>query len=858
MSFYTNVFCLGNQILYRGVDSSGRRFKERVDYSPPLYVPSKNKDECKYQTLEGKPVAEIRPGSIKECREFFKQYEGIQNFTIYGNNKYEFSYIAERHPEDHIDYDFSKIKIGYIDIETGSENGFPNIETANEEVTAITLKVDDKIYVFGRGPYQTSRDDVYYFRFETEREMLEKFFEIWDRESPDVISGWNIETFDIPYLVNRTMRLFSGEKNQPYKLFSPWRRIREYKIQVMGGKETQGYRIDGVENLDYIQLYKKFIYTPQESYRLDHIAHVELGEKKLDYTEQGTLHLLYKNDYQKFLSYNIQDVLLIEKLEDKLKLIEMVVSLAYLCKINYTMTFGQVRMWDTLIFNHLLKKNVVIPPKMESFKPKNFEGAYVKEPKVGMHKWVVSFDLASLYPSIIRQLNLSPETKMQIWSEGTITATSFLDDDNAATNALLKAKEKDLSVAANGVMFRKDFKGFMNELMEQLYQERKDFKKKMLDEEKKLQAIQKEIAKSGEDAELLKLKSDTVNAISKYKNYQMARKIQLNSAFGAMGNEHFRYFDVDLAEAITYTGQLVIRYIANELNRYLNKMLKTDDEDYVLASDTDSVYLNLGPLVESVYGNDCGEVNKVVDFLDKSCGQLIEPFIDKSYRRLASKMNHYQHLMFMDREIIADRAVWTAKKRYIMNVYDSEGVRYAEPKLKIMGIEAIRSSTPAACKERMKELFRIIMNGTEDDALDFIENFRDEFKKLPPEEIFFPRSVRGMDKYADARALYIKGTPIHVKGSIIYNHLLKEHGLLKQYPVIRDGEKIKFAYLKKPNPTGDTVISILNGLPVEFDLHEYIDYDKQFEKSFVEPMSTLLSAVGWKSERIGTLEAFFL
>jgi len=358
------------------------------------------------------------------------------------------------------------------------------------------------------------------------------------------------------------------------------------------------------------------------------------------------------------------------------------------------------------------------------------------------------------------------------------------------------------------------------------------------------------------DSELLKLKSDTVNAISKYKNFQMARKIQLNSAFGAMGNEYFRYFDVDLAEAITSTGKLVIRYIANELNCYLNKMLNTE-EDYVIASDTDSVYLNLGPLVESIYGKDDNDVNKIVDFLDKSSSQLIEPYIDKSYRKLAKRMNHYQHLMFMDREIIADRALWTAKKRYIMNVFDSEGVRYEEPQLKIMGSEAIRSSTPAACKEKMKKLFRIIMSGTEEDAINYIEQFKEEFSKLEAEDIFFPRSVRGLEKYYDAAQLYKKGTPIHVKGALIYNKLLKDLKLMNSYPTIKDGEKIKFAYLKKPNPVGDTVIAILNNLPHEFDLKDYIDYDLQFSKAFIEPMSSVMNSVGWKTERVSTLEDFF-
>ena len=328
MSFYTNVVCIGNHILFRGVSSDGRRFKDRVEYKPPLYIPAKN-NQGKFKTLDGQLMGEIRPGSIKECRDFIRKYKEVDNFEIHGNNKFEFSFLAEHFPEEHIDYDFSQIRIAYLDIETGSEHGFPNIETANEQVTAITLKIGKKVYVFGTDEFVNDRDDVFYFRFESERAMLEKFFQIWDKESPDVLTGWNVESFDIPYLVNRAKRLFDVVKN-PYRLMSPWRKVNEYTMFGLGGKELQAYEIVGVETLDYFQMYRKFIYTPQESYRLDHIANVELGERKLDYSEQGSLHLLYKNDYQKFIEYNIKDVELVERLEGKLKLLEMIVSLAYL------------------------------------------------------------------------------------------------------------------------------------------------------------------------------------------------------------------------------------------------------------------------------------------------------------------------------------------------------------------------------------------------------------------------------------------------------------------------------------------------------------------------------------------------
>ena len=733
MSFYTNVQTIGNSILFRGVSENGKRFKDRIEYHPTLYIPTK--EETKFRTLEGNPVGEIQPGTMKECREFIAKYKEVGNFDIYGNDKFEFSFIAEHFPEEHIDYDMSQIKIAYIDIEVGSENGFPSVENATEVVTAITLKIGKNCYVFGCGEFQHDRSDVFYLKCSSERALLEKFFQMWDKESPDIVTGWNVETFDIPYLVNRAKRLFDEKKN-PYRLLSPWKKIREYMMFGMGGREMQAYEIYGVEILDYLQMYRKFTYVNQESYRLDHIAFVELGESKLDYSEQGSLHLLYKNDYQKFIEYNIKDVELVERLEGKLKLLEMVISLAYLCKVNYGNTFGQVRMWDTLIYNNLLRKNIVIPPKTRSHKSSEFEGAFVKDPIIGAHDWVVNFDLNSLYPHLIMQYNLSPETLI---TDELPSDLQEIKDTRPKVDGLLNKsisldalKKNGVTYTPNNEFYRVDKQGFLPEMMQQIYNDRVKYKGLMIETKKKLQK-EKDTQK----------RFELNNLISKYFNMQLNLKITLNSAFGAMGNEHFRYFDQRIAEAVTTSGQLSIRWIEKEINQYLNGLLKPEEEkDYVVAVDTDSVYIRMDDLVKQVFGETIEDKTKVIDFLDKVCSEKMEEIIDKSYQELATYVNAFDQKMIMKRENIADRAVWTAKKRYIMNVFDSEGVRYDEPQLKIMGIEAIRSSTPSACKDKMKHIFKIIMNGTEDDAINYIENFKEEFSTLAAEDIFFPRSVR--------------------------------------------------------------------------------------------------------------------
>jgi len=359
------------------------------------------------------------------------------------------------------------------------------------------------------------------------------------------------------------------------------------------------------------------------------------------------------------------------------------------------------------------------------------------------------------------------------------------------------------------------------------------------------------------DAQLLKLRDQTVKDIAKFNNFQMVRKICLNSCYGAIGNQYFRYYKLANAEAITLSGQVSIRWIENRMNGYLNNLLKTEDVDYVIASDTDSIYLNFGPIVSKFLGDKVTDKNKIVSIIDQVCQDKLEPFIEDSYQKLASYVNAYDQKMQMKRENIADRGIWTAKKRYILNVWNSEGVAYTEPKLKIMGIEAVKSSTPAPCRTMIKSALKLMMSATEDDVITYIDNCRTKFRNLPPEEISFPRTVSDVDKYRSYSSIYQKGTPIHARGALLYNHYIKERKLTNKYSAINNGEKIKFCYLKKPNTIHENVISFISDFPKELGLDQYIDYDLQFEKAFLEPLKVILDAIGWKMEKSVNLESFF-
>jgi DNA polymerase elongation subunit (family B) len=824
---------VGDYFLVRGYEN-GKHFMTREKFSPTFFVSSNKKTE--YKTLEGDYVEAIQPGTVRECRDFIKRYEGVENFKIYGNERFIYQYISENYPEDEVKFDINKIKLTTIDIEVASENGFPDVESAAEEVLLITLQdyTTKQIRTWGLGPYQNNQKNVTYKAFTSEYDLLNDFICWWmiEDNTPEVITGWNSVFYDIPYLVRRLEKVL-GEKLM--KRISPWGLVTERETFISGRKHIH-YDVGGISQLDYLDLYKKFTYKAQESYRLDYIAEVELGQNKLDHSEFDTFKEFYSKGWQKFCEYNIKDVELVDRLEDKMKLIELALTMAYDAKVNYSDVFSQVSMWDTIIYNYLKKRNVVIPPKTKTEKSEKYAGAYVKEPIPGVYDWVVSFDLTSLYPSLIMQYNISPETLL----EDRVPNVSV---DKIINKEVDFGDLTDKCVTANGCLYDKTKSGIFPELVEKIFNDRQIYKKKMLAakqefENKKTKELEKEI--------------------SRCNNIQMARKIQINSLYGAIGNEWFRYYKLANAEAITLSGQVAIRWIENKMNAYLNKLLKTQDVDYVIASDTDSIYLNMGSLVETVYQGREKTNESVVSFLDKICKVELEKYIESCYQELGEYMNAYAQKMHMKRECIADRGIWTAKKRYILNVWDNEGVRYEEPKLKIMGIEAIKSSTPAPCRKMLKESFAIMMNGTEETVIKFIDKCREDYRKLPPEQISFPRSVSDVIKNKCRDNIYAKGTPIHVRGALLFNHYIKEKNLTNKYSLIQNGEKIKYCYLKTPNHIRENVISFISDFPKELGLSQYIDYDTQFEKGFLEPLKTILNAIGWKSEKKITLDSFFL
>lgn len=840
--FYTRVDAMGDDLLVRGYED-GKPIKKKVRYKPYLFVPSRA--GSKYRTIEGKEVGRVDFESIREAYDFLKLYKDSANSPVYGLNKFHYAYIYDEY-KGVINYDPSQVSVVTIDIEVdiSGDKGFPEPSRAENEITLITISRNGKKSVFGCQPFDNDDDNVTYYKCVDEVALLRSFIDVWNsvEYSPDIVTGWNVEFFDVPYILNRITNVLGGDIA---KKISPWRVIKQRNIN-RAGREEQTYDIYGIAILDYMALYKKFAFRIQESYSLDYVCEQELGEKKNDYSDVGTLADLQVKAWQRYVEYNIRDVDLVERLDDKLKLVELCMAMAYDAKVNFQDTFTTVGLWDTIIHNYLMDRNYVVPQLKVGSHGESILGGYVKDPQVGQHRWVISLDLNSLYPHIIMQYNISPETFRGVFPNAPLLGYSGSSTAEPLVEKVLGGwideerskylKDNNLTMTANMRTFTREKQGFLAALMQKMYEDRVVYKKEMIERKKEYEKTK--------DQSLVK-------EIARLDNLQMAKKIQLNSGYGALANVYNRWYRAEFAEAITSSGQLATRWIERALNEFLNKGFDTD-EDYVIACDTDSVYLRAERFVDAQC--DGMTTQEIVAHLDKVCTKMLEPFIEKKYAELCDYVNGTSQKMVMKRECIADKAIWTAKKRYILNVYNQEGVAYDKAKLKMQGIEAIRTSTPAVCRKAIKETLEVIMNSSEDVMQKFVASFREEFGSLSFSQIASPRGVSDIDKYLDNGSIFKKGTPINVKGAIMYNHLIKKLKLDKKYEKIVNAQKIKYSYLKTPNPIACNVIASPGDLPPEFGLDRYVDRDLQFEKSYLEPIKTICEAIGWKTEKTYTLE----
>lgn len=833
--FYTSVSRIGSYVYYSGYEN-GEKVLRKYKFSPSLYVKT-NKRDSPYESIYGEPLQRIDFESLTQASDFVKEADGT-NMEVFGNTNFVFQYIVDKFPDEINGIDSSSMNVCIFDLEVSSEQGFPHPDKAEYPIIsgAFYFSKTDEYVVFGLKdgyePSSVSNKPVRFVWCKDEATMLSRMMALLNVHSPDILTGWNVRLFDVPYLIHRIDGILGeGQSNK----LSPWNRISKRSI-VIKGKENVAYDIVGVSQLDYLDIFKKFstlTYGQLENYRLDTVAEIVVGENKLDYSEYANLHELYVKDYQRFLDYNLRDVLLVNKIDQQVRYIDIAVMLAFKSGVNFVDTLGTVNAWDTYIYRELLKRNQIISPKRQT-KRESYEGAFVKEPVPGMYEWVVSFDLASLYPNIIIQYNMSPETFVH-------------DDRQSLSNGVrdilenrVRNEKPDLyAMTANGAYFRKDRQGIIAELAERVYGERVQIKDYMLECERLLQ-------KETDEARVTELKK----RIDISKNAQTAIKIFLNSLYGCLGTPFFRWFNVTVAEAITLSAQVASKYAEKKVNDYLNGLWKTE-RDWVITMDTDSLYIDLSRFIESF------NPSSPVDFLNRVCKDSIEPVIRAGYDELFEIMGGYKSRLQMKREKIANRGFFTGKKRYCLSVLDNEGVRYKEPKIVIVGIEAIKSSTPKIIRQRLKDSFRIILENTEDEVKAFIDETKDMFMRSTPEQVAFPRSVSDVEKYQDRKTLYKKGVPINSRAAILYNHHVDRLKLNRKYMKINSGDKMLWIYLKVPNPIRENVIGFVDKLPEEFNLHDYIDYNLQFNKTFLSVLGPIFEKIGWNAGSDTDLNDFF-
>lgn len=908
-NFYTNVDTRGNKVFLRYVEN-GEHKSQVIEFQPELYIKTNNRNNMDAMSMHDEMLEKVTFSDNREMQKFINDYKDVDGFAVYGTESIMNQFISKNYPGN-LEYDPTKIKGQIVDIEVFSgdievgpngeliaiEGPFPKPETADFPINLITSydTVNDTFFVWGLekfkghhiGTYKHNPDHprvgklkVVYQGFDDEHTLLSNFVAWWNQASPNFWSGWHIEGFDNPYLTNRIEKV-CGESAK--KKLSPWNMVNKNSITSGWGEEMTVYDYFGCQMLDYQQLFDKHAFMNPDNMKLETVAQLILGEGKIDYKDEGSLNTLYVRNFQKACEYNIVDVDLIKQMNKKKRFFELTFTLAYLCKSNFQDTLGTVRPWSALTYSMLYDKGQ--RPKIKSVYEGDvsFGGGFVREIKGGRYRWVLSFDLNSLYPHLIQQYNLGAETIIEpedLPAELRNLPFFTLDDLVNKRVDLSALKKYNVCMTANRAFFKRGKKSIFNEKTRQIYDDRKTVKKQMLkyeQEEVNLLALITDKPTPDQSS----LLDDLAVKISSMDAHQHSLKILMNSLFGAIGNKWFKEcFDIRVAEGITLSGKLSILWIARKIDEYLNKVLNTgtvahkihhtdrpaqtslevlSGKNYAFYQDTDSCYVDMSGLVDKMFTKEQqdNEVEKIVNFLDKLAKTKIEPFIDGCYNELADYMNADDQRMFMKREVIAPAAIWTAKKRYTMLVADSEGVRYW-PNMyhKTVGLDAVKGSAPKHCREWMLEGYKIALSGTEDQLQEFCAIKKKEFMKLPTDKIATPTGLSNLEKYADASSIHIKGAPKHVKAALWHNHLLKKQKVSGVQP-IQSGNKILYVELKSPNPYGCECIGFQGKIPPEFKLDRYVDYDSNYEKSFIAPLDNLLKSINWSSKKQASVMDWF-
>ncbi len=853
---YTCVELKGSKIYHRYIEN-GIRKKEKIEYQPRIGI--EVGEPTGWKTINGKHVFLDRCESVSEWKERKRELSYLEQ-KIYNNIHPTYQFVAEKYSGE-LESQLEAMRIFIIDIEVDSSDGFPMPHEAEQKILSITIHNynSNKLFVFAyKEVFKPKEDNVFYKKCDNEIDMLNQFLSFWERDYPDIITGWNINAFDILYIVNRITKLI-GEKNA--KRLSPIGYIKTRESTDYKGKKTNQYALPGIQTLDYLLMYKKYTQKSRESYTLDNILKAEFKDKsrqKLDYKVQGYKNLqdLYNRNFSLFIEYNMQDVRGIYDMDKKLKYLNLIILIAYLAKVNVEDCFGTVRIWKHLLYNELLKKNIAFPSESDNiFRP--YPGGFVKNILPSTYGWTVVWDIESSYPGQIRMFNISPETlidESELHPElqairskfGSIEKCVGFKNDKPYVDYLEEIepilKKHNVCFCANGTFYKKDHYGFIPESIERIFLERKAAKRKKSELGDEIDKI----TKSDSFKEFVNV-SDLrkLHASVKAKDYSL--KILINALYGALANQYFTFFDVRLAEAVTSMGQVCIRGCADYVERKLGVP--------VIYEDTDSIFLSFDELISKQKGVNPNVTSEVREFLIGYNKNVIQPVIDEFYAKLTKYCNAYKNDFKMAFEIISDNSIFTAKKHYIMKLVWDDGKNIDEYEAKVRGIEVVRTSTPQYIRDELTHVLKMILERVEkQEVFDYITILKQKFKSQNFVTIAFPRSVNFGEYTLNSKAL-----PIHVKASLVYNKFVTDNDLTKKYRLINDKEKIKFCYLQEPNMLNSHVVACVDDeYPDELAKIVNNDYEKQFEKTFLAPLKAILKAVRWQyDEKTVSLEDFF-
>jgi DNA polymerase elongation subunit (family B) len=790
----------------------------------------------------GEQLSRVTFDDVSSFAEFAKNY--AEATKVFGQTSAVHQWLAKEFPGQ-LHVDMSAFKVLNFDIEVEHSEGFPKPEDANYEVLSISMKVfgKPKKITLGLKPYTPKHENQLYVQCADEKELLVKFLGFWRQIDPDIITGWNIEGFDVPYLVNRITKILGEEiAKQLSPFYKDTKRV--FTERWVGRDDDElTYEILGIQTYDYLNLYKKFALKKLESYKLDFVGSKEKVGQKVDLTPWGNnLMRLYHEDYDTFIEYNERDVELVEKIDGRCKFIQVAISIAYMTHSRLSEALATVKPWDNYFYNLLLDEGMTVPPSGFAKETEKIVGAYVKEPDPGLYEWVVSFDLTSLYPSIMQLLNMGPESQEHKALDIGTTALKWVEkilNEDPEFLAVLRARAAEgLATAANGASFRQDKEAILARGARFAFEERKTVKKEMIAQKKR-----KEAGTEGLDNEIARLDAN-----------QGALKVLGNGLYGASANGAFRYYSREIAEGITLTGQLIIQFISRKINALLNEKFKTEGVEYTFYNDTDSCYITFKHFVRDILkiskDKQEGKELQITEIIDQFCKKEIDPLLDREFTWLAGILGSKNNTLSMKREAIAESGLFRKRKNYVLLVWDMEGVRNKEAEVKAVGVEMAKSSTPQICRDELEKMMPILLKKDNNTLLSAIAEFKKKFYNCKPSEIGRPIGVSEIK----GKTFQTKKNPIHVRASLGFNEMVKEHKLNGVYELVKDGTKIKYVFLKMPNHLHQNVIGFTDDLPTEFNLHKYIDFETQFSKTYLEPLRSFTDLIGWDVEKRSTLD----